>query len=357
MVRPRWSRSRRRSPTRSRGTRGCSASMAAERCWVVPASSLGGKNSNDIVGWSAAASTSEMLGAGLVVDMGARVGQRPRAGQSRLRPWSTWTLPIRCRPNCARPSAPSWPGSSTPTASHSPGSGRRSASWFGSAHVFTTGGKRLRPAFCCWGYLAAAGGTIVPPHVLRAASSLDLLHVSALIHDDVMDGSDTRRGVPAAHVQLAKSRSRRPSRRSRGLRTGWRDPAGRPAADVVGGAVQRVRCAGCCSRTGATLAGRGAGGGHRRAVPGHHGPEAPAAGCAARPSVGAGTGATGGGVQDCALHRRPALADRRSPWRSWAGTAGSPGTVRLLARSGIPVPRRRARRVRGRGRHRQAGRR
>ena len=63
------------------------------------------------------------------------------------------------------------------------------------AHAFTTGGKRLRPAFCCWGYLAAAGGTIVPPHVLRAASSLDLLHVSALIHDDVMDGSDTRRGI------------------------------------------------------------------------------------------------------------------------------------------------------------------
>jgi len=71
------------------------------------------------------------------------------------------------------------------------------------ARAFTTGGKRLRPAFCCWGYLAAAGGTLVPPPVLRAASSLDLLHVSALVHDDVMDGSGTRRGVPAAHVQLA----------------------------------------------------------------------------------------------------------------------------------------------------------
>ena len=71
------------------------------------------------------------------------------------------------------------------------------------ARAFTQGGKRLRPAFCCWGYLAAAGGTEVPAAVLRAAASLDLLHVSALVHDDVMDGSDTRRGVPAAHVQLA----------------------------------------------------------------------------------------------------------------------------------------------------------
>lgn len=71
------------------------------------------------------------------------------------------------------------------------------------AKAFTTGGKRLRPAFCCWGYLAAAGGMEVPDHVLRAAASLDLLHVSALVHDDVMDGSETRRGLPAAHVQLA----------------------------------------------------------------------------------------------------------------------------------------------------------
>lgn len=71
------------------------------------------------------------------------------------------------------------------------------------AHAFTAGGKRLRPAFCAWGQLAAAGGDQVPRPVLRAAASLDLLHVSALIHDDVMDASLTRRGLPAAHVQLA----------------------------------------------------------------------------------------------------------------------------------------------------------
>lgn len=76
------------------------------------------------------------------------------------------------------------------------------------AAAFTAGGKRLRPAFCCWGYLAAAGGTEVPGPILRAAASLDLLHVSALVHDDVMDSSDTRRGLPSAHVQLAAAHAR-----------------------------------------------------------------------------------------------------------------------------------------------------
>jgi len=72
------------------------------------------------------------------------------------------------------------------------------------ARAFATGGKRVRPAFCCWGYLAATGETEVPEQVLRAAASLDLLHVAALIHDDVMDGSDTRRGLPSAHVQFER---------------------------------------------------------------------------------------------------------------------------------------------------------
>lgn len=82
----------------------------------------------------------------------------------------------------------------------------------GLARAFTEGGKRLRPAFCCWGYLAARGGSEVPPEVVRAAASLDLLHVSALVHDDVMDGSDTRRGRPAAHVELAGAHAARAGR-------------------------------------------------------------------------------------------------------------------------------------------------
>lgn len=70
------------------------------------------------------------------------------------------------------------------------------------ARAFTDGGKRVRPAFCCWGYLVATGASEVPSEVLRAAASLDLLHVAALIHDDVMDDSATRRGLPAAHLQF-----------------------------------------------------------------------------------------------------------------------------------------------------------
>jgi len=66
------------------------------------------------------------------------------------------------------------------------------------------GGKRLRPAFCVWGYVAAAGrpDEIELGSLLTAAASLDVLHASALVHDDVMDASDLRRGRPAAHRQF-----------------------------------------------------------------------------------------------------------------------------------------------------------
>lgn len=61
----------------------------------------------------------------------------------------------------------------------------------------TSGGKRLRPAFCYWGFRAAGGDPELP--ILDAAASLELLHVSAIVHDDIMDGSDVRRGAPSAH--------------------------------------------------------------------------------------------------------------------------------------------------------------
>lgn len=61
----------------------------------------------------------------------------------------------------------------------------------------TSGGKRLRPSFCYWGFRAAGGDPELP--ILKAAASLEMLHVSALVHDDVMDSSDVRRGAPAAH--------------------------------------------------------------------------------------------------------------------------------------------------------------
>jgi geranylgeranyl diphosphate synthase type I len=63
-------------------------------------------------------------------------------------------------------------------------------------------GKRLRPAFCFWGALAA--GAEDSAALVRAAASLDLLQACALVHDDVIDHSDTRRGRPAVHRRFAE---------------------------------------------------------------------------------------------------------------------------------------------------------
>jgi geranylgeranyl diphosphate synthase, type I len=68
---------------------------------------------------------------------------------------------------------------------------------------FLDGGKRMRPAFCYWGWRAAGGGQGEEPAAVRAAASLELLQASALIHDDYMDGSDTRRGAPSIHRRFA----------------------------------------------------------------------------------------------------------------------------------------------------------
>lgn len=62
---------------------------------------------------------------------------------------------------------------------------------------FISGGKRLRPVLAWWGWRAAGGAN--DDAMIRAAASLELLQACALIHDDVMDGSDTRRGAPSVH--------------------------------------------------------------------------------------------------------------------------------------------------------------
>jgi geranylgeranyl diphosphate synthase type I len=59
------------------------------------------------------------------------------------------------------------------------------------------GGKRLRPSFAYWGY-RGAGGTDTDA-VVAAVSALELVQASALIHDDLIDRSDTRRGDPSVH--------------------------------------------------------------------------------------------------------------------------------------------------------------
>jgi len=65
------------------------------------------------------------------------------------------------------------------------------------------GGKRLRPAFVLAGH-RAGGGSDDDPAAVDAAAAVELLHTFALMHDDVMDRSELRRGRPAAHRALRR---------------------------------------------------------------------------------------------------------------------------------------------------------
>ncbi len=87
------------------------------------------------------------------------------------------------------------------------------------------GGKRLRPAFAYWGFRGAGG--LDSDHVVACVSALELVQASALIHDDLMDRSDTRRGEPAVHRRFA----------TRHTEAGWRGGAagfGDSAAVLLG---------------------------------------------------------------------------------------------------------------------------
>jgi geranylgeranyl diphosphate synthase type I len=73
---------------------------------------------------------------------------------------------------------------------------------------FLSGGKRFRALFCYWGWESVTGTSFDPfadaderdlSQVVAAASALELFHAAALIHDDIIDRSDTRRGNPSAH--------------------------------------------------------------------------------------------------------------------------------------------------------------
>jgi geranylgeranyl diphosphate synthase, type I len=63
------------------------------------------------------------------------------------------------------------------------------------------GGKRVRPSFAYWG--ARGAGLADSDELVRCVSSLELLQASALMHDDLIDDSDTRRGAPSMHRHFA----------------------------------------------------------------------------------------------------------------------------------------------------------
>ncbi len=67
------------------------------------------------------------------------------------------------------------------------------------------GGKRIRPVFAWWGWRGAGGSPDESEAgaVLRAVSALELVQGCALVHDDIMDDSTTRRGAPTVHVAFA----------------------------------------------------------------------------------------------------------------------------------------------------------
>jgi geranylgeranyl diphosphate synthase type I len=76
------------------------------------------------------------------------------------------------------------------------------------------GGKRFRALFCYWGWQSVSGHTTsfdaMPDRdapsdldaIVQAASALEFFHAAALVHDDIMDNSDTRRGMPSAHKRF-----------------------------------------------------------------------------------------------------------------------------------------------------------
>ncbi|MEY9892070.1 geranylgeranyl diphosphate synthase type I [Catenulispora sp. MAP5-51] len=69
-------------------------------------------------------------------------------------------------------------------------------------------GKRIRAAFCYWGWRASGQGDT--PAMVRAAAAMELVHAAALVHDDLIDDSPLRRGVPTPHVALRDATAKAP---------------------------------------------------------------------------------------------------------------------------------------------------
>ncbi|GAB3130153.1 geranylgeranyl diphosphate synthase type I [Leifsonia psychrotolerans] len=64
---------------------------------------------------------------------------------------------------------------------------------------FLSGGKRFRAQFCYWGWRSIAPADSDLSSIVSAAAALEIFHAAALVHDDIIDNSDTRRGAPSAH--------------------------------------------------------------------------------------------------------------------------------------------------------------
>ncbi|HEX5334373.1 MAG TPA: polyprenyl synthetase family protein [Propionicimonas sp.] len=76
--------------------------------------------------------------------------------------------------------------------------------------MVNSGGKRFRPRMAHWGWVAGGGTSDLRGYadLVRVGAALELLHVFALIHDDVMDASETRRGQPSVHASARRQHVR-----------------------------------------------------------------------------------------------------------------------------------------------------
>jgi len=70
------------------------------------------------------------------------------------------------------------------------------------SHLVRSGGKRLRPLLCLLSYRALGGTDLAK--VLPLARCIEYIHTWTLIHDDIIDKSDTRRGLPTVHTAFGE---------------------------------------------------------------------------------------------------------------------------------------------------------
>ncbi|MFK8850933.1 polyprenyl synthetase family protein [Streptomyces sp. Ac-502] len=93
------------------------------------------------------------------------------------------------------------------------------------------GGKRLRGRFVWWGLRVCGGGGETAGAALRLAAALELVQTCALVHDDVMDGAELRRGRPALHAEMRGQYAQQPGN-GRSARSA--EAFGRSAAVLAG---------------------------------------------------------------------------------------------------------------------------
>lgn len=72
-------------------------------------------------------------------------------------------------------------------------------------HVFQGGGKRLRPLLLLLSARCLGQGELRGEFLYPLACSLEFLHSATLMHDDILDGAELRRGTPAAHTVFGRS--------------------------------------------------------------------------------------------------------------------------------------------------------